>query len=223
VIVITTYFFISLLLLYLPLLPDLKILLRFKEKTGKKLNWLYRFQGSFWKGSPSQFRISDRAINILCIIIIPVAFCIHTVTSWLFATTYRPGWDSTNFGAYFVSGAFLVGAGWLAHAQLGLFEISDSEAAPKPPAFVEDARHAHETALIRARMVSQHERPDYNPAEILAETGIAIPALATDWRVVDAQVFPSRFGHSVELVLQADALGRVSGAAPIVCSPKFHG
>ena len=111
VIVITTYFFISLLLLYLPLLPDLKILLRFKEKTGKKLNWLYRFQGSFWKGSPSQFRISDRAINILCIIIIPVAFCIHTVTSWLFATTYRPGWDSTNFGAYFVSGAFLVGAG----------------------------------------------------------------------------------------------------------------
>ena len=106
--------------------------------------------------------------------------------------------------------AFLVGAGWLAHAQVGLFEISDSEAAPKPPAFVEDARHAHETALIRARMVSQHERPDYNPAEILAETGIAVPALATDWRVVDAQVFPSRFGHSVELVLDADALGRVS-------------
>jgi molybdopterin-containing oxidoreductase family membrane subunit len=29
----------------------------------------------------------------------------------LFATTYRPGWDSTNFGAYFISGAFLVGAG----------------------------------------------------------------------------------------------------------------
>ena len=27
------------------------------------------------------------------------------------STTYRPGWDSTNFGAYFVSGAFLVGAG----------------------------------------------------------------------------------------------------------------
>ena len=43
--------------------------------------------------------------------IIPVALAIHTVTSWLFATTYRPGWDSTNFGAYFVSGAFLVGAG----------------------------------------------------------------------------------------------------------------
>lgn len=111
VIVITTYFFISALLLYFPLLPDFRILLRFKEKTGKKLNWLYRFQGSFWKGTKEQFRISDKSINILCIVIIPVAFCIHTVTSWLFATTYRPGWDSTNFGAYFISGAFLVGAG----------------------------------------------------------------------------------------------------------------
>lgn len=116
VIVIGTYFFISLLLLYFPLLPDLKILIRFKEKTGKALNRLYRFQGSFWKGTREQLRISNRSINILCILIIPVAFSIHTVTSWLFATTYRPGWDSTNFGAYFISGAFLVGAGGVAVA-----------------------------------------------------------------------------------------------------------
>lgn len=111
VIVIGTYFFISLLLLYFPLLPDLKILIQSKAKTNKWLHKLYRFQGSFWKGTPAQFKINDRAITILCIVIIPVAFCIHTVTSWLFATTYRPGWDSTNFGAYFISGAFLVGAG----------------------------------------------------------------------------------------------------------------
>ncbi|NNV55555.1 NrfD/PsrC family molybdoenzyme membrane anchor subunit [Limnovirga soli] len=111
VIVITTYFFISILLLYFPLLPDFQILLRFKEKTGKSLNKLYSFLGSFWKNTPAQIKISDKAINILSITIIPVAFSIHTVTSWLFATTYRPGWDSTNFGAYFISGAFLVGAG----------------------------------------------------------------------------------------------------------------
>ena len=111
VIVISTYFCISLLLLYMPLLPDLKILLQFKEKSGKALNKLYKFQGSFWKGTAEQFKLSERGITILCIAIIPVAFSIHTVTSWLFATTYRPGWDSTNFGAYFISGAFLVGAG----------------------------------------------------------------------------------------------------------------
>ncbi len=111
VIVIGTYFVISLLLLYFPLLPDLKILLKHKEHFSKRLNGLYKFLGSFWKGTVGQIKINDRAISILCITIIPVAFSIHTVTSWLFATTYRPGWDSTNFGAYFISGAFLVGAG----------------------------------------------------------------------------------------------------------------
>jgi Ni/Fe-hydrogenase subunit HybB-like protein len=111
VIVITTYFFISMLLLYFPLLPDLNILLKLKEKTSKGLNKMYSFLGSFWKNTPGQIKINERAISILSITIIPVAFSIHTVTSWLFATTYRPGWDSTNFGAYFISGAFLVGAG----------------------------------------------------------------------------------------------------------------
>jgi len=111
VIVITTYFFISLLLLYFPLLPDLAIGLRSRERMGRGLTRLYAFLGKFWKNSPAQVKISERAIGILAIVIIPVAFAIHTVTSWLFATTYRPGWDSTNFGAYFISGAFLVGAG----------------------------------------------------------------------------------------------------------------
>src|SRR5205085_2902932 len=91
--------------------PDIKILLRFKEKTNKGVYKFYNYIGSFWKGTPAQFKLSDKAINILCITIIPVAFTIHTVTSWLFATTYRPGWDSTNFGAYFIAGAFLVGSG----------------------------------------------------------------------------------------------------------------
>ncbi len=111
VIVIGTYFFISLLLLYIPLLPDLKILNEQNKQSPKWVSKIYIFLGSFWKGSKEQFKIANRSVVILSIMIIPVAFCIHTVTSWLFATTYRPGWDSTNFGAYFVSGAFLVGAG----------------------------------------------------------------------------------------------------------------
>ena len=34
--------------------------------------------------------------------------------------------------------------------------------------------------------------PVYNPAEILAETGIVLPTLPAGWRVVDVQVFPSQ-------------------------------
>jgi molybdopterin-containing oxidoreductase family membrane subunit len=108
VIVISTYLVISLLLLYFPLLPDMRILLSIGRNP---LSRWYKILGSFWKDLPGQKTISQRAISLLSITIIPVAFSIHTVTAWLFATTYRPGWDSTNFGAYFISGAFLVGAG----------------------------------------------------------------------------------------------------------------
>ena len=111
VIVITTYFFLSFFLLYITLIPDARLLITLRDKLGKPYSGFYRRMASFWNGSAAQEKIRNRAITILCITIVPVAFCIHTVTSWLFATTYRPGWDSSNFGAYFVSGAFLVGSG----------------------------------------------------------------------------------------------------------------
>lgn len=110
VIVITTYLTISVLFLYFPLLPDIPILIK-NSKPGSFVQKIYKFLGSFWIGTAAQFKISENAIKIISVMIIPIALAIHTVTSWLFATTYRPGWDSTNFGAYFVSGAFLVGAG----------------------------------------------------------------------------------------------------------------
>jgi anti-sigma factor RsiW len=100
--------------------------------------------------------------------------------------------------------------GWFAHAQVGLFGITDSEASPKPPAFVEDALHSHETALLRARMTSQREAESYDPAEILVETGIRMPELPESWRILDNQIFPSRDGHSVEMTVEAGSLGRIS-------------
>jgi molybdopterin-containing oxidoreductase family membrane subunit len=110
VIVITTYLTLSVLFLYFPLLSDMPILIK-TAKPGSFILKVYKFIGSFWKGTVEQFNMSEKAIRIISVMIVPIALAIHTVTSWLFATTYRPGWDSTNFGAYFVSGAFLVGAG----------------------------------------------------------------------------------------------------------------
>jgi molybdopterin-containing oxidoreductase family membrane subunit len=91
VVVISTYFVISMLLLYLPLLPDLQILNNNKTRNSRFQNRLYRFLGSFWKGTSEQFRICNRSIYILCVTIVPVAFMIHTVTSWLFARHSGPG------------------------------------------------------------------------------------------------------------------------------------
>jgi molybdopterin-containing oxidoreductase family membrane subunit len=111
VIVITTYLTISLLLFYLPLIPDLAFMRdRFRGIPAWQQK-MYKILALGWKSDPMQEKILRRSEQILAILIIPVAFGIHTVTSWLFATTLRPGWDSNDFGPYFVSGAFMVGAG----------------------------------------------------------------------------------------------------------------
>jgi Ni/Fe-hydrogenase subunit HybB-like protein len=110
VIVISTYFTISLLLLYIPLLPDIAICRDTMKNIPAWRQKMYKILALGWNGNKKQFFIMNRSIKILAVLIIPLALSIHTVTSWLFATTYRAGWDSTNFGPYFVSGAFMVGA-----------------------------------------------------------------------------------------------------------------
>ncbi len=110
VLVISTYLVISLLLLYFPLLPDFAILKKYYAK-NPKWSKIYGALSLNWIGSKVQVNLYNKSINILSVLIIPVAFGIHTVTAWLFATTYRPGWDSSNFGPYFIAGAFVAGAG----------------------------------------------------------------------------------------------------------------
>ncbi|OFX17895.1 MAG: polysulfide reductase [Bacteroidetes bacterium GWA2_31_9] len=110
IIVVNTYLVISLLLLYLPLIPDLALLRKYKTDVPKWQSELYRILSLGWQGTDEQYKILKKSINILMVLIIPVAFAIHTVTSWLFASTLRPGWDSTIFGPYFIAGAFMVGA-----------------------------------------------------------------------------------------------------------------
>ncbi|MGK0254456.1 MAG: Ni/Fe-hydrogenase subunit HybB-like protein [Mariniflexile sp.] len=110
VIIISTYLVISILLLYISILPDIAIC---RDQLTSVSNWkkrLYRVLGINWTNQPEQVTKLKKVSKILSVAVLPVAFAIHTVTSWLFATTWRPGWDSTNLGPYFVSGAFMAGA-----------------------------------------------------------------------------------------------------------------
>jgi len=107
--VIITYLTISVLLFILPLIPDMA---RLRDKLHNIPLWqrkLYNILSFSWIGSDEQYATLKKATHILLILIIPIALSIHTVTSWLFSSTLRPGWDSTIFGPYFVSGAFVVG------------------------------------------------------------------------------------------------------------------
>jgi hypothetical protein len=100
----------------------------------------------------------------------------------------------------------LLGAGWFAHSYADIFRLGDAHARP---GFIEDAVRSHQVALIRSNMVSQRRAEDFDPQEIRATTGISVPSLPQDWRVIDTEVFPSSSGESVELTLEAGDLGRV--------------
>ncbi|MCF8253246.1 MAG: polysulfide reductase NrfD [Bacteroidia bacterium] len=109
IIVILTYVTTSLILLFIPMIPSMATL---KNHLTGKPKWqmkMYELLSFGWEGTEAQWKSLKRSIKILTIMVIPLGVAIHTVTAWLFATTLRAEWDSTNFGAYFVSGAFLLG------------------------------------------------------------------------------------------------------------------
>lgn len=106
--------------------------------------------------------------------------------------------------------AALVAAGWLANEAVRPIGVTTVVASTPPPAYVEEAAQAHRTSIVRAAMASQPQVPGYDPEELRAATGIVMPTLPEGWRVTDVQVYPSRFGPSVEMAIQAGPLGDLS-------------
>jgi molybdopterin-containing oxidoreductase family membrane subunit len=106
---ITAYFAASTVYLYVPMIPDIAKL----RDRGTRPRWLYDFLSWRWKGTPRQRQVLNRAMNILMVLVIPVAVSVHTVISYIFAMTLTAGWHSTIFGPYFVVGAIYSGIGAL--------------------------------------------------------------------------------------------------------------
>ncbi len=102
---ITAYFTASTVYLYIPLIPDIAIL----RDRGVRPRWLYEFLSWGWQGTERQHKVLDRAMNILMVMVIPIAVSVHTIISYIFAMTVQPGWHSTIFGPYFVVGAIFSG------------------------------------------------------------------------------------------------------------------
>ena len=107
--VVMTYLVMSVLLLMIPLIPDMALMQKTSSYIPDWLKTVYKLLSLNWTNKPAQNAIIRRCTGILLVMIIPMALAIHTVTAWLFATTLRSGWDSTLFGPYFVTGAFVSG------------------------------------------------------------------------------------------------------------------
>ena len=111
IICIGTYFVGSTLFLYLPMIPDIALCRdRLSAKASRFRKWIYRKLSLGWKDTPANWKRLEKGMHIMTIIIIPIAVSVHTVVSYIFAMTLRPGWNSTVFGPYFVAGALYSGS-----------------------------------------------------------------------------------------------------------------
>lgn len=105
---VSTYLTGCILYFYVPMIPDLALLAEQTQLTSWRRR-LYRSLSLGWIGTPHQKALLEKAISFMAIFIIPLAVSVHTVVSWIFAMTLRPGWNSSIFGPYFVVGAVYSG------------------------------------------------------------------------------------------------------------------
>ncbi len=105
---ILTYMLATFVLLLLPIIPDAAALHE-HPRLGRWHRRLYRILSLGWTGTQGQRRALERAMTVVAILIVPLAVVVHTVLSYTFSLTSRPGWHSTIFGPYFVIGAVYSG------------------------------------------------------------------------------------------------------------------
>jgi molybdopterin-containing oxidoreductase family membrane subunit len=102
---IMSYFTISIIFLYVLMIPDIGLL----REIFPKRQLIYKPLSLGWKGTESQWKTLNKAVGFLCIAVIPIAISVHTVVSWVFGLQTQPMWYSTIFAPYFVTGAIFSG------------------------------------------------------------------------------------------------------------------
>jgi molybdopterin-containing oxidoreductase family membrane subunit len=104
---ISTYFLVSLIFWYIGLLPDVATL-RDRVRPG----WYRRFVSLLslgWNSSYRTWRRYEIVYLLLAGLATPLVVSVHSVVSTDFAAALLPGWHSTIFPPYFVTGAIFSG------------------------------------------------------------------------------------------------------------------
>ncbi len=107
---ISTYTLATIIFFYLPLIPDMAILNRHAEAPGGRVRkTIFKVLSLNWLGNEKQRRLLHGALTLISLLIVPLAVSVHSVLSWAFALTSRPGWAETVFPPYFVIAALYSG------------------------------------------------------------------------------------------------------------------
>ncbi len=109
-IAISTYILATMVFFYLPLIPDMAIMNKWLgDRNTKAKRRIYSALSLSWMGSEKQRKLLHKVLTIVSLLIIPLAVSVHSVLSWAFALTSRPGWMESVFPPYFVIAALYSG------------------------------------------------------------------------------------------------------------------
>ncbi|MBX7202413.1 MAG: polysulfide reductase NrfD [Bacteroidia bacterium] len=104
---ISTYFTVSLVFWYTGLIPDFATIRDRQVKPMMKK--IYTILSFGWSGSAKQWSRFEEVSLVLAGLSAPLVLSVHTIVSMDFATSVIPGWHTTIFPPYFVSGAIFSG------------------------------------------------------------------------------------------------------------------
>jgi len=104
---ISTYFSVSLVFWYIGLIPDFATI-RDKVSGGWRKK-MYTALSFGWSGRAKHWTRFEEVSLVLAGIATPLVFSVHSIVSMDFATAVIPGWHTTIFPPYFVSGAVFSG------------------------------------------------------------------------------------------------------------------
>jgi molybdopterin-containing oxidoreductase family membrane subunit len=103
---ISAYLTGSTLFLLLPIVPDFALV---RDRATGWRRGIYRILALGWRGTTTQWHRLEAAMQVMAIVILPVAVSVHTIVSFDFSMAPVPMWHSTIFGPYFVAGAIFSG------------------------------------------------------------------------------------------------------------------
>ncbi len=102
VVAVTTYLTISVVFLYSGMIPDLAAA---RDSSTGLRRTIYRLLALGWRSEHGQWRHYLRGYMCLAALATPLVISVHSVVSFDFAVALLPGWHSTIFAPYFVTGA----------------------------------------------------------------------------------------------------------------------
>lgn len=106
-IAIATYLVVSLFFWYSAMIPDMATL---RDRAKTQLSKILFGIASFgWTGSARHWQKFESLSLILAGLSMPLVFSVHSIVAFDFATSVIPGWHTTIFPPYFVTGAIFSG------------------------------------------------------------------------------------------------------------------